>query len=155
MGRGVGVFHALILCITFKPKFPASMKKLVLFDGHCNLCNKSVQFILNHERKPELFFASLQSDIGQAILKEHHFPANYTDSVLFFQNEQLFQQSTAALKISRYLRFPWRMVRMGYIIPRFLRDVIYRYVAKNRLRWFGETDSCWVMTKEWKERFLG
>jgi predicted DCC family thiol-disulfide oxidoreductase YuxK len=113
-----------------------------------------VQFILNHERKPELFFAPLQSDIGQAILEEHHLPANYTDSVLFFDNDLLYQQSTAALKISRYLRFPWNWIRIGYIFPRFMRDFIYRYIAKNRLHWFGETDSCWIMTKEWRERFI-
>lgn len=124
-----------ILSFIFESPTPTlPMKNIVIFDGHCNLCNKSVQFILQHERSADLYFASLQSEFGQTILKKHGFPENYTDSVLFFQNEQLFQQSTAALKISRYLRFPWRMVRMGYIIPRFLRDVIYRYIAKNRLR---------------------
>lgn len=131
------------------------MKNIVLFDGHCNLCNKSVQFILQHERNNQLHFASLQSEFGQSILKKFGFPENYTDSVLFYQNDQLHQQSTAALKISTNLRFPWRLVQIAYIIPRFLRDAIYRYVAKNRLRWFGKSDSCWIMTKEWKERFLG
>lgn len=131
-----------------------SNRKVVLFDGHCNLCNKSVQFILERERNSELSFASLQSAFGQTLLKSHGYPADFVDSVLFFDGEKMFEQSRAALKIAKHLKFPWSMVRIFWIVPNFLRDILYRYIARNRLRWFGSTDSCWVMTKEWKERFL-
>lgn len=129
-------------------------KKIVLFDGHCNLCNKSVQFILERERKSDLYFASLQSDFGQTLLKAHGYPDDFVGSVLFFDGEKMFEQSRAALKIAKHLKFPWSMVRIFWIVPNFLRDVIYRYIAKNRLRWFGQTESCWVMTPEYKARFL-
>lgn len=131
------------------------MIKVVLFDGHCNLCNKSIQFILEHERKSELYFASLQSEFGQTLLKAHGYQEDFVGSVLFFDGQIMFEQSRAALKIAKHLNFPWSLTRFFWIIPNFLRDVLYRYIVKNRLRWFGRTESCWVMTQEWKERFLG
>jgi len=130
------------------------MNRIVLFDGHCNLCNKSVQFILERERQSDLYFASLQSEFGQNLLKAYGYPEDFVDSVLFFDGKKMFNQSRAALKIAKYLRFPWSMVLVFWIVPNFLRDVIYRYIAKNRLRWFGTTESCWVMTPEYKARFL-
>jgi len=130
------------------------MNALILFDGHCNLCNQSVQFILKHESHPQLRFASLQSETGKSILKKHKLPENYTDSVLFLQGEKLYSKSAAALKICAHLKFPWSLVRVFYIVPNFLRDWIYGWIAKNRLRWFGTTESCWVMTPEYKARFM-
>lgn len=130
------------------------MNHLILFDGHCNLCNKSVQFILERERNKELFFTSLQSEIGKSVLNSNNLPEDYTESVLFLNDQKLYKESTAALKISAYLRFPWNGLRIFSIFPRFLRDWIYRSIAKNRLRWFGRTESCWVMTPENKKRFL-
>jgi predicted DCC family thiol-disulfide oxidoreductase YuxK len=127
---------------------------IILFDGQCNLCNKSVQFILKHERNQELQFVSLQSEQGTKILSDQGYPENYTESVLFLKNNKLYKESKAALKISAYLKFPWNALRVFYIVPTFLRNWVYRYIAKNRLHWFGKTDSCWVMTPEYKSRFL-
>jgi predicted DCC family thiol-disulfide oxidoreductase YuxK len=132
----------------------SASRKIVLFDGYCNLCNKSVQFILERERQSDLYFASLQSDFGKDLLKAHGYPEDYVDSVLFFDGKKLFGHSRAALKIAKHLKFPWSIVRVFWLVPNFLRDIVYRNVAKNRLRWFGKTESCWVMTPEYKARFL-
>jgi predicted DCC family thiol-disulfide oxidoreductase YuxK len=130
------------------------MNRLILFDGHCNLCNQSVQFILKHEKKKDFLFASLQSEKGKSILRKHNLPDDYTESVLFLDGEKLYTKSTAALKICASLKFPWHLLRVFHVVPKFLRDWVYGWIAKNRLRWFGETESCWVMTPEYKARFL-
>jgi predicted DCC family thiol-disulfide oxidoreductase YuxK len=127
---------------------------IVLFDGACNLCNKSVQYILEKERGPRLYFASLQSDFGVSLLKEFNFPADYRDSVLLYENDKLWSESGAALKIASYLKAPWSWLRILWIIPNFLRNWLYRFVAKRRIRWFGSAESCWVMQSSWRERFL-
>lgn len=127
---------------------------VVLFDGHCNLCNKSVQFILEREKDSTLLFTSLQSEAGRQILEQHGFPVDYRDSVLFLENGKLYVESAAALRIANYLKAPWSWLRVFWIVPSFLRNFVYRFIAKRRLKWFGSTDSCWVMRQEWRERFL-
>ena len=127
---------------------------VVLFDGHCNLCNKSVQFILEREKDATVLFTSLQSETGKEILREFSYPEDYRDSVLFLENGKLYDESGAALRVAKYLKAPWSWLRIFWIVPDFLRNAIYRFIAKRRLRWFGSTDSCWIMKKEWKERFL-
>lgn len=127
---------------------------IILFDGNCNLCNRSVQFVLKNERNNELRFASLQSEMGQNMLQKHGLPLHYTESVLFVKDEKLFQKSTAALKICSHLKWHFRLLQVFWLLPRFLRDALYGFVAKNRLKWFGTTESCWIMEKEWRERFV-
>lgn len=131
---------------------------ILLFDGVCNLCSKTVQFIVDHEREPTIRFCSIQSEAGSAILERHgrlDVVANADpDTMIFVEDGQAYDRSTGALKIARHLKAPWRWGRVALILPRFLRDLGYRFVAKNRYRWFGKTDSCLVPSKTLRARFL-
>lgn len=132
---------------------------ILLFDGVCNLCSRTVQFILDHERTPTMRFCSLQSEAGRALLSRHdmmHVVAEADpDTMVFIEDGRAFDRSTGALRVARHLRAPWSWGRVALILPRFVRDLGYRLVARNRYRWFGKTDSCLVPTPELKSRFLG
>lgn len=126
---------------------------VVLFDGTCNLCNGSVQFIIDHERTPTLKFASLQSDAARALLGTE-LPPGDPESVMLVEDGRTYSHSTAALRIARYLRAPWRWLAALVVVPRFLRDAVYRFIARNRYRWFGKSETCRVPTPELRARFL-
>jgi predicted DCC family thiol-disulfide oxidoreductase YuxK len=133
---------------------------IVLFDGVCNLCNAAVNFILDHERSGELRFASLQSDAARALLAEHGAPVEQLgqgdpDTMVLLEGGRLFDRSAAALRIARRLRWPWRALAVFLIVPRPLRDLVYRFVARNRYRWFGKSDACRMPSPELRARFLG
>ena len=129
---------------------------IVLFDGVCNLCNGAVQFILDHERDHALRFASLQSDEGARLLVAHGRKAlaagESPDTMLLVEGGTLYDRSTAALRIARHLRAPWRWGVVFFVVPRVLRDFVYGVVARNRYRWFGKTDQCRLPTPELKAR---
>ena len=127
---------------------------LVLFDGQCNLCNKSVQFILKNEKVAVIYFTQLNSDLGQAILRLNKYPKDYNSSVLFLENNVIYSESEAALKICTYLKSPFKWIGIFRIVPSSLRNRFYRFVAKRRLAWFGSSDTCWVMQKKYSHRFL-
>ena len=138
----------------------------MMFDGTCNLCDRSLQFIIDHEGDTELKFTALQSDAGRALLATVASPAEVEqlvngtkgtgdpDTVLLVEGGRIYTHSSAALRIARHLRSPWRWVRLSLIVPRPLRDVVYRWIARNRYRWFGKTESCRVPTPELRARFL-
>jgi predicted DCC family thiol-disulfide oxidoreductase YuxK len=130
-------------------------KSLLLFDGVCNLCNSSVQFILLRDKKDRFRFASLQSDHGQNILKEHHLPTDKFNSLVLVENGKIYQKSTAALRIARKLKGLWPLLFAFIIIPPFIRNFVYDIIAKNRYRWFGKKDECMLPRPEWKQKFLG
>ncbi|MEO0556772.1 MAG: thiol-disulfide oxidoreductase DCC family protein [Bacteroidota bacterium] len=127
---------------------------VVLFDGVCNLCDRSVQFILDRDRAGVFRFASLQSDTGRALLVDHQLDPDALASVVVVDGDQAFTKSDAALRIARDLRFPWNAASAFRIVPRFLRDAIYNWVAKNRYRWFGTRESCRIPTPDVAARFL-
>jgi predicted DCC family thiol-disulfide oxidoreductase YuxK len=130
-----------------------AQEAIVFFDGHCNLCNGAVQFIIAHERQSVLAFSSLQGKAFKSLANEslHVFP----DSILFYVNGRFMIESDAALEIAKYLKNPWRMLGyLGRVWPRFIRDAVYRYIAKNRYRWFGRRETCFLPTPELKKRFL-
>jgi predicted DCC family thiol-disulfide oxidoreductase YuxK len=129
-------------------------KNIVLFDGVCNLCSKSVQFIIKHDKKKLFHFASLQSDIGQLVLQKFNLPVKHFNSFILYQNGKLYQRSTAALKVCRQLS-GWKWTVVFFVVPQFIRDAVYNLVAKNRYKWFGQHSTCWIPTPELKERFLG
>lgn len=130
---------------------------IVLFDGVCNLCNGSVQFILDRDKTKRFQFASLQSERGQAILRERGVPvpAGDPDSILVVEGDRVYSHSTAALRIAKHLSFPWFLAYAAIIWPRFIRDAVYRFIARNRYRWFGRTDQCRIPTPELRARMLG
>jgi predicted DCC family thiol-disulfide oxidoreductase YuxK len=117
-----------------------------------------VHFVLEHEAEPTVRFASLQSEVGQALLVRHGLShlarAGDPDSLVLVEDGRAYERSTGALRLARYLRAPWRWGRVLLLIPRFLRDLVYRFVARNRYAWFGKSDSCLVPTKELRARFL-
>ncbi|SHK98102.1 thiol-disulfide oxidoreductase DCC family protein [Hymenobacter psychrotolerans] len=134
---------------------PDSSASIVLFDGVCNLCNGFVQFIISHDPAGRFRFTALQSEAGQALLARYgQLPAATPETVMLLENGQLYTHSTAALRIAKGLNWPWRGVAAALVLPRFLRDAAYRFVARNRYRWFGRQESCWLPTPELKARFL-
>ena len=127
---------------------------LILFDGYCNLCSGTVQFILKHDRKAKFCFASLQSENGKALLQKHQLPTDSFGTFVLVENNTVFTKSTAALRIVKSLSGMWPLLYVAIIIPRFLRDAIYNLVARNRYKWFGWRDSCWMPDSKWKDRFI-
>jgi len=127
---------------------------IVLFDGVCNLCSGSVQFIIKRDAKEVFKFASLQSTFGQQQLDNFKIDKNLLHSIILLRGEQFFQRSDAALEIAKQLSGAWPVLYVFKILPRFVRDGIYNLIARNRYRLFGKKDSCWIPTPELKERFL-
>ena len=125
---------------------------LILFDGVCNLCNASVKFILKYEKKETFYFGSLQSDRAKEVLTRFR-SEKITDSVLYFDHGQLFQESTAALKIAKHLRCFGALYYLIYL-PERLRNPFYRFIARNRYRWFGKQETCMIPDERLKNRFL-
>jgi len=130
-------------------------KSLILFDGVCNLCNSSVQFILLRDKKDRFRFASLQSDYGQSILKQYNLPTDKFNSLALVENGKIYQKSTGALRIARKLKGLWPMLYGFIIVPPFIRNLVYDIIAKNRYRWFGKKEECMLPRPEWKQKFLG
>ena len=128
-------------------------KPVILFDGVCNLCSGSVQFILKRDKEKKFMFASLQSNYGQKFLQQFNLPANTVNSFFLYQDDKIFTRSTAALKMFQQLK-NWRWVKILWIFPKFIRDAVYNLIAKNRYKWFGKKEECWVPTPELKARFL-
>jgi predicted DCC family thiol-disulfide oxidoreductase YuxK len=128
-------------------------KPIILFDGVCNLCTGSVQFVLKRDKEKRFLFASLQSGYGQNLLKQFDLPANAYNSFVLFQDKKIYTRSTAALKVFQELK-RWKWVKIFWVVPRFIRDGVYNLIAKNRYRWFGKKSECWLPTPELKARFL-
>ncbi len=126
---------------------------IVLFDGLCNLCNGSVQFIIRHDTKNKFVFASLQSEVAQKLLNEIHVKSSQ-ESIILIKGLKHFEKSDAVLEIAKNLSGLWPMVYGFTIIPRFLRDVLYKWVAKNRYTWFGKQESCLSPSPEFRAKFL-
>ena len=143
---------------------PGTPALVVLFDGVCNLCNGSVNFMIDRDPEARLRFAALQSTAGRASLERALGPeltsaalpreGQDPGSVLFLEGGQLYDASTAVLRIARYLTWPWKALLVLLAVPRPLRDLVYRSVAKNRYRWFGKREACRVPTPELRGRFL-
>lgn len=131
----------------------ASAEAIVFFDGVCNLCNGAVQFILRREKNPQLKFAALQSEAFRQ--RAAKMPGEVPDSIIFLEGGVFYTESDAVLHISRYLKQPWRaMGYLGYLMPRFLRNPLYRFIARNRYRWFGKKEACFVPTPALRARFM-
>lgn len=128
--------------------------RIVLFDGVCNLCNGSVQFIIRNDKEGKLKFASLQSDNGQQLLSRYSIDRSKVDSIVFIDQGKAYIESTAALRIAGYLDGLWKILVVFRIVPVFIRDAVYRWIARNRYRWFGKQDSCMMPEPGVRERFL-
>ena len=127
---------------------------ILLFDGHCNLCNAWVQFIVKRNPAKTIRFASLQSIAGRALLDEHKIAQDYLDSLVLIEEERFSVSSSAALRTLSYLSTWESQLKLLLVLPRPLRDFVYRFVAKYRYKWFGRREQCMIPTAELNERFL-
>jgi predicted DCC family thiol-disulfide oxidoreductase YuxK len=129
--------------------------KILLFDGVCNLCNEAVQFVITHDRKGEIQFAALQSEFAQNLLRQHNLPTDTMDSLVFIENGTAYIESSGALRLTRSFGGFWQFLYIFIIVPKFIRDAVYRFVGANRYRWFGRQEACMLPTPALKARFLG
>ena len=130
-------------------------KQLILFDGVCNLCNSSINYVIKHDKNNVFMFAPLQSIIGNEIIQKFDLDTSQTDSILLYSEiNGLKIKSSAALSIAKKLGFPRNLMMIFYIIPPFIRNWVYDYIAKNRYKWYGKKDVCMIPTQELKEKFL-
>ena len=127
---------------------------IILFDGVCNFCNSAVNFTIKRDKKNAILFAPLQTAAGQALLQQYNLPADDMQSFIFIDNGKAYTRSTAALIVCRYLRRLWPLCYGFIIVPKFIRDGIYNWTAKNRYKWFGVREQCMIPTPEVKARFL-
>jgi len=131
-------------------------ESVVLFDGHCNLCDAAVRFVIARDAAGVFRFASLQSAAGEGLLRARgHVPATgEPESVVLVEGPEVHWRSDAALRIARRLDGAWPLAYALVVVPRFLRDALYRAIARRRYRWFGRTDTCRLPGPEHADRFL-
>lgn len=129
------------------------MERVILFDGECNFCNRSVQFIIKRDPKARFKFASLQSEVGEQLLDEYNAP-KHIDSLVLIENNRIFYKSTAALGVCKNLKGIWKLLHVLIVIPRPIRDLVYDIFAKNRYRLFGQRKSCMLPSPKERVRFL-
>ena len=129
-------------------------KAIILFDGVCNFCDRSVQFVLRRDKKAYFNFASLQSEIGQQLLEKYKIPKDKFESLVLIENDKAYLFSTGALRIARKLNGAWPILYGFIIIPSFIRDFFYKLIANNRYKIFGKKEECMIPSPEWRSRFL-
>ncbi|WP_299221799.1 thiol-disulfide oxidoreductase DCC family protein [uncultured Aquimarina sp.] len=130
-------------------------KKIILFDGVCNLCSGAVNFIIKHDKKDVFRYASLQSEVGQKLAKERNIDTSKLDTILLIEpNLAYYHKSTAALHIARQLSGGYPLLSVFLIFPKFLRDCVYDIISRNRYNWFGKKESCMIPTPKLKALFI-
>ena len=129
-------------------------KKILLFDGVCNLCNATVQFVIKRDRANQFLFGSLQGSAGQEFMKKFGLPTNELNSFILVENGKAYTESTSILRTLKHLGNGWNLLYGFIIVPKFIRDFVYKVIAKNRYKWFGRRDECMVPRPEWTEKFL-
>jgi predicted DCC family thiol-disulfide oxidoreductase YuxK len=129
------------------------MEKTILFDGICNFCNASVRFIIKRDPQSRFRFASLQSEVGQKMLIKYKIPGNI-NSFIFIDGERCYTKSSAALRVCKHLKGFWKLFYVFILVPRPLRDRCYHFIAENRYKWFGKSESCMIPTPDIRSRFL-
>ena len=130
-------------------------KKLILFDGVCNLCNNSINFVIRKDKKNQFLFAPLQGELGEKFIRERNIDTAKTDSIILLEpGKAYYVKSSAALKIGQSFGGAWKMLAIFEWIPTSISDFFYDIIAKNRYRWFGRMDNCMIPTPELKAKFL-
>ena len=127
------------------------MKRIILFDGDCNFCDSSVQFIIKRDPAAHFLFTSLQSEKGMELTKQYAIPDN-VDSLVLIEKGKAYTKSSAALRIAKKLDGMWHLLYLFILVPRKIRDSVYDYVAANRYKWFGKKeDSLYVATARYSQ----
>lgn len=129
-------------------------KPIIIFDGICNLCNRSVQIVIKNDPAGKFMFASLQSEKGQQLLKKFSLPLNEFNSFILVKDDKVYTKSTGALKVAKQLKGGWWLLYGFIIVPKFIRDAVYNWVARNRYKWFGKREECMLPTPAIKARFI-
>ena len=127
---------------------------VILFDGVCNLCSGSVQFIIKHDPQQQFRFASLQSAFGQQVLEKYKLPLTAFGSFILLENGTIYTKSSGALRVVNKLNGAWPALNIFMIVPPFIRNAVYDFVAKNRYQWFGKKEECWIPTPSLKDLFI-
>jgi predicted DCC family thiol-disulfide oxidoreductase YuxK len=127
---------------------------VILFDGVCNLCSSSVQFVIRHDPGHYFRFASLQSGFGQSVLQQHHLPVQELGSFVLLEDGKLYTRSAAVLRVCKKLNGAWPLLYAFMIVPPFIRNAVYNFVAKRRYKWFGKKEECWIPGPELQQLFL-
>lgn len=129
-------------------------KKIILFDGVCNLCDSSIQFVIKHDKKDIYRFVSLQSELGQKIIQSLGIPADIDSTILYEPGKSYYYKSDVAFKILKDISGIRKALLVFSILPKSILDSIYDYVARNRYKWFGKKEACMIPTPEIKSKFL-
>ena len=130
-------------------------KKLVLFDGICNLCNSAVLTIIKHDKKNVFLFAALDSDTGKKVTQNLNIDVNKIDSIILYEPNVSYEiKSTAALKIAQDFGGIWWLTQLFFVIPESIRNYVYDFIARNRYKWFGKKDQCMLPNTELKAKFI-
>lgn len=129
------------------------INSIVAFDGVCNLCNGAVNFLIKHDKKRQFHYVALQNKTGKELLRKFQVPKE-TDSVILIKNDRMFTESDAALEIVRVLPYPWKTAFALRFVPADTRNKLYRWIAKNRFKWFGKGKTCRIPTEDEKLFFL-
>jgi predicted DCC family thiol-disulfide oxidoreductase YuxK len=127
---------------------------LILFDGTCGLCNSWVHFVLRFDRAARFRFTPLQSETGAKLLGANRLPVDYIESILLFDDGRMYTGSTAVLRILRNLGFPCSLAYVLILVPRSVREAVYRFIARHRYAWFGRQESCRLPTPAERRRFI-
>lgn len=130
-------------------------KKIILFDGVCNLCNSSVQFVIKHDKRDVFRFVPLQSDLGIKIINYLGIDTKNTDSIVLYEpTKAYYYKAEAALKVAKEFGGVYVLLQLFNIFPKFISNAVYDYVARNRYKWYGKQESCMIPTPELKAKFL-
>lgn len=129
-------------------------KSIIFFDGVCNLCNASVNFVIKHDKKEQFLFASFQSDAAKEILLHFNLKNLDVNTVILVEGQKVYDKSTAVLKIAKRLDGGYKAFYAFFIVPKIFRDWVYDIIAKNRYLWFGKRESCMIPSAKLKNRFL-
>ena len=127
---------------------------IIFFDGVCNLCNASVQFVIAHDKKDRFRFTALQGDYAKEILPQFNADLGKLNTILLLEDGKLYTKSSAALRVARKLNGLIPLLYAFLIVPKFIRDWVYDIIAKNRYRWWGRQESCWIPTPDLKSKFI-
>ena len=126
---------------------------VILFDGLCNLCNTTVQFVLKRDQRKLFHFASLQSEYGQQLMQKFNLPSTELNSFILYRNGKIYTRSTGALLVAKELSGAWPILSLFIAVPPLIRNGVYKIIANNRYNWFGKKNECWVPTPALKDRF--
>jgi len=132
-----------------------NLKKIILFDGVCNLCNRSVQYIIKRDKNDAFRFAALQSEIGEKLVSDRQIDTSKVDSIILIEpGVAYYVKSDAAIEIAKEIGGAWTMFRLFQWVPVSIRNIVYDFVARNRYSWYGKKDQCMIPTPELKAKFL-